>query len=283
MRRAFFALALIVALSGCAIQISDSNFIRPQAASALDAVTAKTLLPTGYSVNTDFVSTTDGEKLYRARFTHPDAKRVVVFFNGNLSTVEKHAVSTAVKLCKDWHPDFVFVDYRGYGQSTGKPSLEKLHTDALRVFEDEQSRARSSSKKVVLAGYSIGGVVAGAVLESFRPDAVLFVATVTDVKDMLALVMPAYMKLFVRVSVDPRLDAIDNRRSLSKYSGPLLVVAAERDSQTPPAMSKALFDAAATPATNKQLVIAIGAEHSVVLDAPEFRDALKLFVATNGL
>ena len=283
MRRALVLFALIGAVSGCAIQISDSAFIRPQAASAIDAVTAGTLLPAGYTISTDFVSTTDGEKLYRARFTHTDAKSVVVFFNGNLSTVEKHAVPTAVKLGKDWRPDFVFVDYRGYGQSTGKPSLEKLHSDALRVFADEQSRARASSKKMVLAGYSIGGVVAGAVLESFRPDAVLLVATVTDVADMLAFVMPAYMKLFFRVSVDPRLDAIDNRRALSKYSGPLLIVAAERDSQTPPAMSKALFDAAASPATNKQLVIASGAEHNEVLDAPEFRDALKLFVAKNGL
>ena len=241
------------------------------------------MLPAGYSVSTDFVATVDGEKLYRARFTHPDAKSVVIFFNGNLSTVEKHAASTAAKLAKEWHPDFVFVDYRGYGQSSGKPTLETLHDDALRVFADEQRRARALSKKIVLAGYSIGGAVAGAVLESFQPDAVLFVATVTNVKDMMALVMPAYTKLFFRVSVDPRLDAIDNRRALSKYNGPLLVVAAERDSQTPAVMSKALFEAGATPAANKQFVLAQGAEHNAVLDAPEFRDALKVFVAKNGL
>lgn len=283
MKQALFGLAFASLLAGCAVHISDTSFIRPQVANALDGIMAGTTLPAGYTVTTDFVATTDGEKLYRARFAHTDAKSVVVFFNGNLSTVEKHAVSTAVKLSKDWHPDFVFVDYRGYGQSTGKPSLETLHTDALRVFEDEQNRARSSSKKLVLAGYSIGGAVAGAVLESFRPDAVLFVATVTDVKDMIALSIPAYMKLFLRVSVDPRLDAIDNRRSLSKYRGPLLVVAAERDSQTPAVMSKALFDAAATAAENKQLVIAPGAEHGAVLDAPAFRGALKLFVAKNGL
>ena len=283
MKRAFVALALTGALFGCTIHISDANFIRPQVANALDPVTAGSILPTGYTVNADIVSTIDGEKLYRARFTHADAKSVVVFFNGNLSTIEKHAVSTAVKLSKDWHPNFVFVDYRGYGQSTGKPSLEILHADALRVFEEEQIGARSSNKKVVLAGYSIGGAVAGAVLENFQPDAVLFVATVTDVRDMLALVIPGYMKLFFRVSVDPRLDAIDNRRALAKYAGPLLVVAAERDSQTPAAMSKALFDAAATPAANKQLVIAKGAEHGYVLEAPEFREALKSFVAKNGL
>lgn len=283
MRRALLGFALAGALAGCAVHVSDTSFIKPQVAGVLDAVTTSTMLPTGYSVSTDFISSADGEKLYRARFTHPDSKSVVVFFNGNLSTVEKHAAQTAAKLAKDWHPDFVFVDYRGYGQSSGKPTLEMLQADALRVFEDEQRRARSSSKKIVLAGYSIGGVVAGAVLETLRPDAALFIATVTDVKDMMALVMPAYTKLFFRVSVDPRLDAIDNRRSLSKYSGPLLVVAAERDSQTPAAMSKALFEAGATPPTHKQLVIANAAQHNDILDAIEFRDALRLFVTKHGL
>lgn len=283
MSRALLAFALAGALSGCAVHVSDTSFIKPQVAGVLDAVTTSTMLPAGYSVSTDFISSADGEKLYRARFTHPDSKSVIVFFNGNLSTVEKHAAQTAAKLAKDWHPDFVFVDYRGYGQSSGKPTVEMLQADALRVFEDEQRRARSSSKKLVLAGYSIGGAVAGAVLESRQPDAVLLVATVTDVKDMMARVMPAYTKLFFRVSVDPRLYAIDNRRSLSKYSGPLLVVAGERDSQTPAAMSKALFDAAATPVANKTLVVATGAEHGEVLDAPEFREALRLFVAENGL
>ena len=283
MKHTFLAVAVACALAGCAIQISDSNFIRPVAASKLDATTAESLLPAGYSVTTDFVSTADGEKLYRARFTHSDAKSVVVFFNGNITTVERHAASTAVKLSKDWHPNFVFVDYRGYGQSTGKPNLETLHTDALRVFEDEQKRARALSQKAVLAGYSIGGVVAGGVLETFRPDAVLLVATVTDVKDMIALAMPTYMKLFFRISVDPRLDAIDNRRALSKYSGPLLVVAGARDSQTPAILSKALFDAALTPEAYKRLVVAKGAEHNDVLDAQEFREALNSFVVKNKL
>ncbi len=277
------AFALAGVLSGCAIRISDTSFIRPVAASALDASAAAGQLPAGYVITTDFVATNDGEKLYRARFTHPDAKSVMLFFNGNISTVEKHAIETALKVSKDWHPNLVFVDYRGYGQSSGKPSLETLHADALLLFEDEQKRARASRQKVVLAGYSIGGVVAGGVLETFQPDAVLLIATVTDVKDMVARAIPFYMKAFFRITVDPRLAAIDNRRALTKYNGPLLIVGGERDSQTPAVMSKALFDAAATPNADKQLVIAKGAEHGEVLDAPEFRETLKLFVAKNGL
>ena len=277
------AVALAGVLSGCTIRISDTSFIRPVAASALDTSAAAARLPAGYTITTDFVATNDGEKLYRARFTHPDAKSAVVFFNGNITTVEKHAIETAPKVSKDWHPNLVFVDYRGYGQSSGKPSLETLHADALLLFEDEQKRARVSRQKVVLAGYSIGGVVAGGVFESMQPDAVLLIATVTDVKDMIAVAMPVYMKAFFRISVDPRLDAIDNRRALARYTGPLLIVAGEHDSQTPAVMSKTLFDAAATPSADKQLVIAKGAEHGEVLDAPEFREALKLFVASNGL
>lgn len=285
MRRALVAaaVALAGALSGCAIHISDTSFIRPVAAGALDAAAASALLPAGYVITTDFIATKDGEKLYRARLTHPDAKSVVLFFNGNMSTVEKHAINTAIKLSKVWRSNLIFVDYRGYGQSSGKPSLETLHADALLLFEDEQRRARASRQKVVLAGYSIGGVVAGGVLETFQPDAVLLIATVTDVKDMIAIVMPVYMKAFFRISVDPRLDAIDNRRALTKYTGPLLIVAAERDSQTPAVMSKALFDAATTPTADKQLVIAKHAEHGEVLDAPEFREALNAFVVKNGL
>ena len=282
-RCALLVSVALAALSGCAVRISDTSFIRPVVAGTLDINAAKSALPSGYSVNTDFIATPDGEKLYRARFTHLDARSTVVFFNGNLSTVEKHAVSTATKLSKDWQPNFVFVDYRGYGQSSGKASLETLQADSLLVFDAEASLARAGNRKVVLAGYSIGGVVAGGVLESRRPDSVLLLATVTDVADMIAQTMPAYTKLFFRVSVDPRLNAIDNRRALSRYSGPLLVVGAEHDSQTPAALSTALFNASATASSEKKLVIAKGVGHSDVLDAPEFRDALKAFAAKYGL
>jgi len=280
MTRLILSLLCTITLTSCTMHVQDTSFLRAVSSGEIDSASAE--LPAGYSINTDQLPTADGNLLYRARFVHPDAKSTVIFFGGNASTVGKFAVSTAKELTRDWRPDLVFVDYRGYGQSSGTPTLDALSADALLIFDSEAKLARDSGKKVVVAGYSLGSVVAGLLLEKRSLDGAILITTVSNVPDMLERATLWYVKPFVNVTVDPSLMAVDNIRAVKTYTGPLLVIGAEKDSQTPVVLSQRVIDASATPASSKRLVIALGANHGDVLRSPESAAALRLFAADNG-
>ncbi|WP_350296653.1 alpha/beta hydrolase [Limnohabitans sp. Rim8] len=271
---------LAVLLSGCAIHIKDSSFMRPVAAGEIAFTSAE--LPTDYSLVTDRIWTPDGKQLYRAKFSHAKAKSTVLFFGGNASTLEKSAMAIATELTRDWHPNIVFADYRGYGQSTGTPSLQALRSDALQLYDIEAEIAKENGLKLIVAGFSIGGVVAGALLEERQPDGAILMATVTNVSEMREMAFSWYTKPFVRVTIDPALLGVDNLRAVKGFKGPLLVAGAEKDSQTPVIFSKRLFDAALSPKPLKRLVVVPRVDHNELLRTSEFHVALRQFAIDHG-
>ena len=280
MKRLITLLACAAALSGCALHVTDKNFLRPVVSGELEISNA--VLPKGYTVSTDKVATADGNTLYRARFTHPKATSTLIFFGGNQSTVGKFAVETATQITQDWQPNLVFVDYRGYGQSSGTPTIEAISADALLIYDSEAKVAAADGKKLIVAGYSLGSVVAGGLIEQRTPDGAILICTVSNVPDMLSTGMPWYVKPFVSVSFDQRLAAIDNLRAVKNYRGPLLVIAAEKDDQTPALLSARVFEASASPVAKKLFATAMGSGHNQVLSASETRSALRTFASNSG-
>lgn len=191
-------------------------------------------------------------------------------------------MAIATELTRDWHPNIVFADYRGYGQSTGTPSLQALRSDALQLYDIEAKIAKENGLKLIVAGFSIGGVVAGALLEERQPDGAILMATVTNVSEMREMAFSWYTKPFVRVTIHPALLGVDNLRAVKGFKGPLLVAGAEKDSQTPVIFSKRLFDAALSPKPLKRLVVVPRVNHSELLRTSEFHVALRQFAIDHG-
>jgi uncharacterized protein len=269
-----------VLLGGCTTHITERSFIRPVSAEALMPEQVKGL-PEGYQFSSDHLPTPDGERLYRVRFTHPQARSTLLYYGGNVSTIGKGGIPLVQSLAAAWNSNFVLVDYRGYGQSSGEPSLASLKSDALQIYDDEARRAEANGKKLLLGGFSLGGMVAGSILEQRSPDGVILLATATTVEEFKDVAIPWYMKLLLDVQVDPELRTIDNLTAVRSFQGPLLVVGAEKDTQVPPVLSERLFKAAATPADRKQLVIVQGAGHNDLIGTPGLRDALRVFAASH--
>ncbi|MCB0325020.1 MAG: alpha/beta fold hydrolase [Bdellovibrionales bacterium] len=86
-----------------------------------------------------------------------DARATVLFFHGNAQNIASHLASVY------WMPaegiEVFLIDYRGYGQSEGSPSLQGLQEDVRAAFEyvDEQRR---KDVPFVVFGQSLGGVLA---------------------------------------------------------------------------------------------------------------------------
>ena len=92
----------------------------------------------------------------------------VIHFHGNAQNLSSHYGFV------DWLPDAGFqvfaFDYRGYGQSTGKPDRAGIHDDALAALRLIADRA--GQEKLLVIGQSLGAAIAVAALaEESAPEA----------------------------------------------------------------------------------------------------------------
>ncbi len=87
---------------------------------------------------------------------------LVVQFHGNGQNLTAHFLSYAWIMNEGY--DFFTFDYRGYGESTGKPSQEGLHQDALNILDWATQR----SSKIIAVGQSLGGAVLARAIPDFK-------------------------------------------------------------------------------------------------------------------
>ncbi len=94
---------------------------------------------------------------------------LIVYFGGNAEEV-----SGNIDYFADRHATTVLLNYRGYGESTGKPSERDLVEDAVAV--SEWTKARFPGRPLVLFGSSLGTGVAALAAARVEPDAAILVS-----------------------------------------------------------------------------------------------------------
>ncbi len=97
--------------------------------------------------------------------TKDDKKGTVVFFHGNGGNIS-YQLFEAFWLV--WYGyDVITFDYRGYGNSTGEPSIENIHQDVKAVF-DWSIEHSSKDEKLYIFAQSLGGAVAITALADYK-------------------------------------------------------------------------------------------------------------------
>ena len=86
------------------------------------------------------------------------AKGTVLHLHGNAANVSNHLPLVA------WLPargyNVLMLDYRGFGRSEGKPTLDGIVEDALAALNYLRSRADLDRDRLIVLGQSIGGATA---------------------------------------------------------------------------------------------------------------------------
>jgi len=104
----------------------------------------------------------DGLHAWRFRATSGQPQGLVLFFHGNAENLTSH-FSALTWLPKEGF-DYLIFDYRGYGQSPGKPTPESTVRDGIRVIR----WGLSQRLPLILFGQSLGGAVLQRSLQEFR-------------------------------------------------------------------------------------------------------------------
>lgn len=273
MKKMWWAVLMVACLSGCAVQVGERNVLRadrpedPPPTQRLDARGAP-----AWTLDA-LVLPAAGAELRGVAASRPGNALAVLYFGGNAFHLDEHGAKVLAALAP-CGADVTMFDYRGYGRSTGVPTIAALKQDALRIFDDANRRYPG---RVVLHGQSLGSFVSAHVAQQ-RPAARALVleSTTTNARDWADAMLPWYVWPFVRLQVSPELQDIDNVAAATGYGGPALVLQGEEDDVTPPRLARQVY-AVLQPST-RQMVLASGAGHNGVLSHPAVQPAYCQFL-----
>jgi len=135
---------------------------------------------------------------------------------------------------------FIF-DYRGYGESEGKPSEKGTYLDSRAAMEYLSSRPDVDKDRIVFMGNSLGAALSVELALTQPPMAMILVSPFASVRDMAKLTLP-----FPPVGWMVR-NHYDNVARISQLNVPLLVLHGDEDDLVPISQGRKLYEAANQP------------------------------------
>ena len=216
------------------------------------------------------VSVQRGTVTLRGWIVNPQSQGpLLIYFGGNAEEVSSLA-GTFAKL----DASTVLMNYRGFGESDGKPAAADLIEDAAAVVEAMVSRfakaqpAQESARPLILFGRSLGSGLAALAARARQVDGLILLSPYRSIADIAASRFPfAPVRWLLRHDIDTTL-ALDDlpQRVLALY--------ALRDRVVPTKESKALLELLRLPPQ----VVEFQGEHGLSLESPAIWAAVTAFL-----
>lgn len=245
MYRISFLFIIALFFAGCTtIEISEDD--------AFD--NHQTVTPESFSNNNlTLVSRTfeteDGISLDSWNLTREDAKAVVLYFGGNGFLMVKSR--PLINAYSAMPVNLILFDYRGYGLSSGEPSVDGIQTDARTLFTHAHSIADSLGVPLYIHGHSMGSFLSSYITEREDPAGYILESPISDVSRWTKKLVPWLLRPFVRFDIDPGIASQNNLELVASITTPLLIIGGTEDNITPFEMAEELYRASASP--NKTL------------------------------
>jgi len=226
----------LLLLFGCkTIVLKEARFIHPQK----DNTKVEFKL-SGYQFNEHQVIRTDQTLAHGISMTRPGNQFSILFFGGNKFLLAKKG-EQVVKQLGHFGADIYIFDHRGYGLSSGTPTLRLLMQDAIENFDYVRSKTVGT---LILHGHSMGSFEAGWVAKNRAVDALVLESTVTHVDEWVKDRLPRFLKPFIRFEIKPELRIVNNIETVKQLTSPLLLLVGGKDNLTPPSHSRDLYELA---------------------------------------
>jgi uncharacterized protein len=187
------------------------------------------------------LDTEDGERLVAWHLARPDARGIVVLYGGNgfLMVTARDWIESLSEL----PVEVLMFDYRGYGRSTGRPSVEGLRRDAIRAYREATEELGWAPQRVVLHGHSLGSFAALYVAERRPAAGVVVENPVTSAEDLVEGLVPWFVDPLIRFELAPAIRSDDNVDRMKRLQRPSLVFGGREDPIAPVGMARTLAGA----------------------------------------
>lgn len=211
-----------------------------------------------------------GARLHLRWHRRDRALPTLLLFHGNGETVSDYD-----DMADNYHEagvNLAVVDYRGYGGSTGTPSLRSIIEDAGEVAR----MMAAECDRLVIMGRSLGSVCAAALYRQ-PPASVRGFVWESGFVDLAALIVRRGMNPPAAFS-EAEQQLFDSAGKLRRGRHPLLVLHGAQDDLIAPSEAQGAFAAAGT--SQKQLQLIPGRGHNDLSWAPQYWAALARFIGS---
>ena len=185
------------------------------------------------------LTTSDNEQL-DAWFVPADpARGTLLFCHGNAGN-NPHRLDS-IRLFHELGLSVLIFDYRGYGQSTGKPTEKGTYRDADAAWQYLVEQRGIRPEHIILFGRSLGASIAADLATRQAATGVILESAFTSVPDVAAGFYP-----WLPVRWMSRYQ-YNTRKQLSDFHSPVLIVHSRDDEIIPYSNGEHLFEAANEP------------------------------------
>lgn len=235
--------------------------------------------PAGGAIFEELLIPVEDNVVISGRLYEADKKRpTILFFHGNGELVSDYHDIAGFYLYNKIN--FIPVDYRGYGKSTGMPTIKTMLTDAVKICQHIKSllNKRGYTGALVVMGRSLGSASA-LEIASKMPDQIQGII----IESGFAYIVPLLQRLGGEVDLKNPLiteRGIDHLAKIKGYSGPTLILHGALDQIIPYTEAEVLYKASS--AKNKKLVRLERAGHNTVFTTsmPIYMQAIIQFLQT---
>lgn len=219
-----------------------------------------------------WIETPDAVTIHGWYVPHPAPRATTLFLHGNAGNIS-HRLDT-LRVLHDLGLAVLIIDYRGYGQSEGRPSEQGTYLDAEAAWRHMTVNLGINPEAIIVMGRSLGAAVAIHLAERHTPGLLVAESAFTSIPALAKRLYPYLpVRLISRIQY-PNIERIANVRC------PVLVVHSPEDEIIPIEFGEALYARASSP----KRFLRIRGDHNngFMMSGPAYRQGLDEFIATMG-
>lgn len=185
------------------------------------------------------LQTEDGINLHAWYIPNEQAQHTVLFSHGNAGNISHRLDS--IRIFHELGLNVLIYDYRGYGQSEGKPTEAGTYLDVRAGWDYLVGTRQLKPQQIVLFGRSLGAAMASRLAAEETPGALILESAFASVPDMAASLYP-----FLPVRRLSRYH-YNNVEHIKKVSAPVLVIHSKGDEMIPWQQGRKIYEMAGEP------------------------------------
>ena len=207
---------------------------------ALKPTTSVTSTPqsAGMAYEDVTLATSDGLRLNAWYVPAKPSRGTLLFFHGRAGNISGRVDS--IEIFHRLGLSVLIIDYRGFGQSEGRRSIDGTALDALAAWKWLTEERNIPTDDIIVFGRSFGGAVAMQLMRHARPRGLILESTFTSLPEMIRR---DYLVPLARLLVGNVLNSVEVARTLDI---PVLCIHSRGDEVVPYRFGRRLYDAVAS-------------------------------------
>ncbi len=169
---------------------------------------------------------------------HPQGRCTLLYFHGNAGNISDRLEK--ISLLRKVGVHIFIIDYRGYGQSQGRPSEQGLYEDALGAYDYLLTRKDIEPDKIGAYGTSLGGAVAVDLATKRKLACLVIDSSFTKAADISKTIYPFIPSFLIQTKMD-------SVRKIKNLAIPKFFIHSPQDEVIPYRLGRKLFEQAPEP------------------------------------